>query len=126
MIFQIRENVAYNSSLDKDFFICLFKTIQNSLNEKYICVYVYVYKSDSEVFAQRHLRETQETLGIRLEYVLLKDYETFNFAIESITTLMTVKENGSEKYVHIYSLLGGFPELVSLQTFSLWKHQLTS
>lgn len=86
MIFQIRENVAYNSSLDKDFFICLFKTIQNSLNEKYICVYMYVYKSDSEVVAQRHLRETQETLGFRLEYVLLKDYETFNFAIESITT----------------------------------------
>lgn len=47
---------------------------------------MYVYKSDSEVFAQRHLRETQETLGFRLEYVLLKDYETFNFAIESITT----------------------------------------
>lgn len=34
---------------------------------------MYVYKSDSEVFAQRHLRETQETLGFRLEYVLLKD-----------------------------------------------------
>lgn len=43
MIFQIRENVAYNSSLHKDFFICLFKTIQNPLMKKYICVYMYVY-----------------------------------------------------------------------------------
>lgn len=30
---------------------------------------------------------------------------------------MMVKENGSEKYVHIYSLLGGFPELVFCKLF---------
>lgn len=43
MIFQIRENVAYNSFLHKDFFICLFKPIQNPLMKNisvYICMYI--------------------------------------------------------------------------------------